>query len=543
MAIIDRYNQPLPDIADPDSWNGVFFDFIEDMIAQGWRVLGSGDGLNFENSGQKLAGAASGFMRAVTFAELVDGEIFTLDDGTNTPTVFEFDTVPDGVTGGNVVVDVSGDTTVEDVRDTIIAAINGVGVTLTLTALPASSSTTDRRDMVLLQNDVAGASGNTTSSETVVDTTFHLSDMTGGGSGGGGSGGVFHVFTSAQTPVTTFLLPSTPSGGTWGPTSSFDDLFGATWLRLATPVDADHYLEYLFQIHISGGGTGVTLTSAMCRGTQRFNAGAGQWTRPNVDTGTAIFLGTKRRAYTQIDHPVSAFHPSSQGGSHWVIGDKSLDYDFFYFTNRRAVTQGFAFGMFGRFRTTLGVARNDSSVDPDPYVQVATMELSGGSTSNDFFDSTFTQPDITAVTTTPERLEDRVLSQGNSEMVIASYCLDEPDAIADGYAGHYSVAFCPPAVGSSTASIRLLDWIHEDRNTLNSLCLPFVPVARVWNTTISIKFWKGVLKNTLLCWGGRGNQDQKGFRLEGQINAANRLSWGVFSLYWDNNEPPKVEPE
>lgn len=117
--------------------------------------------------------AATGSITTIAKASLVDAETFTLDDGVNTPTVFEFDVPPDGVTGGNVVVDISGDTTDDDVRDTIIAAINGVAA-LDITAGNGGAAT------VTLINDRGGTAGNTISSETVVNVGFILTDMTGG---------------------------------------------------------------------------------------------------------------------------------------------------------------------------------------------------------------------------------------------------------------------------------------------------------------------------------------------------------------------------
>ena len=63
-----------------------------------------------------------------------DGETFVIDDGTNPPVTFEYDTVPDGVTPGNVVVDISAATTNIDVADAIVAAVNGVGAGLEIDA-------------------------------------------------------------------------------------------------------------------------------------------------------------------------------------------------------------------------------------------------------------------------------------------------------------------------------------------------------------------------------------------------------------------------
>ena len=78
---------------------------------------------------------ASGTITAIAKASITDGQTFTLDDGLNTPTtVFEFDTVPDSVTPGNIQVDISADTPPIQVATRMLSAINGGGATLNLTA-------------------------------------------------------------------------------------------------------------------------------------------------------------------------------------------------------------------------------------------------------------------------------------------------------------------------------------------------------------------------------------------------------------------------
>ncbi len=88
-------------------------------------------------------------------ANYTDGQTFALIDATGQTITFEFDTVPNGVGGGNTAVDISGDTTADNVRDSIISAINGVGGTLLITAGIGGAGT------VSLTQDVGGSSGNT----------------------------------------------------------------------------------------------------------------------------------------------------------------------------------------------------------------------------------------------------------------------------------------------------------------------------------------------------------------------------------------------
>jgi len=118
---------------------------------------------------------ATGVIITPAFASLVDGETFTLDDGVNAPVVFEFDTVPNGVGGGNEVVDISSAITADDVRDVMVTAINAATVPLGITATPGPNP-----GEVLLTNNATGAQGNAVISDTVASGLFTTSGMAGG---------------------------------------------------------------------------------------------------------------------------------------------------------------------------------------------------------------------------------------------------------------------------------------------------------------------------------------------------------------------------
>jgi hypothetical protein len=116
-------------------------------------------------------------------ANLIEAETFTLDDGV-TALTFEFDGVagaPDGVVGGNIVVDVSGDTTADAIRDTIVTAINGAA-SFNISAVSDGAATVD------LTHLLGGTVGNTTSSDTVADAGFIVTNMAGGLDDGAFSG-------------------------------------------------------------------------------------------------------------------------------------------------------------------------------------------------------------------------------------------------------------------------------------------------------------------------------------------------------------------
>jgi hypothetical protein len=113
---------------------------------------------------------------AFTGADLVDGDIITLDDGTNPATTFEFD---DGLGGGvglgNVAVLFAPADTASDIRDALIAAINGVGL-LDIAASPG----TGLNPNVQLVNGTTGVAGNVAIIEVVTDPDLTVAGMAGG---------------------------------------------------------------------------------------------------------------------------------------------------------------------------------------------------------------------------------------------------------------------------------------------------------------------------------------------------------------------------
>jgi len=204
--------------------------------------------------------AATGTITTPAFASLLDSETFTLDDGINPAVVFEFDKVPDGVGGGNEVVDISSAVTADDVRDVMVTAINASTAPLGITAAPGPNP-----GEVLLTNTVTGSHGNVTITETVADGGFTVIGMAGGS-------GTPQEFAVQITNVGTYMVsafvfrvktPSTPGldkslfaddgGVLWGdsanayPTDRLDHLRGRIIAALAgPPVAAGRDLELTY---------------------------------------------------------------------------------------------------------------------------------------------------------------------------------------------------------------------------------------------------------------------------------------------------------
>lgn len=117
--------------------------------------------------------AATGSLTFPAGSLINDGETFTLNDGINSATVFEFNS-GGGVTGGNVGITYTGSETAAQIRDLARTAINGVGSTLRITASNLSSAG------LTLVNDVGGEAGNQLVTDTIADAGFTHTGMSGG---------------------------------------------------------------------------------------------------------------------------------------------------------------------------------------------------------------------------------------------------------------------------------------------------------------------------------------------------------------------------
>lgn len=161
----------------PTASVGLNFNFVVSENFNVNVIAASGDKIRIDSTETLVttpAVAATGLITCVAKANLVDGETFTLDDGT-APVVFEFDGVSgpaDGVTGGNVAVDVSAVSTDIEIAGVVASVINGSALGMV--------ATDNLNGTVGLVSDAVGTLGNTTSSETVLDAGFIVTDMTSG---------------------------------------------------------------------------------------------------------------------------------------------------------------------------------------------------------------------------------------------------------------------------------------------------------------------------------------------------------------------------
>jgi hypothetical protein len=125
--------------------------------------------------------AATGQLSVLHAASLDTGtgnDTFTLDDGlvANSPVTFEY--VKSGSpAAGNIAINIGASDSANSVRDKTVAAINGQGATLRITAAAGTGA------IVNLTNDFATSLGNQTITKNVNDPDFAVSGMAGGKGG------------------------------------------------------------------------------------------------------------------------------------------------------------------------------------------------------------------------------------------------------------------------------------------------------------------------------------------------------------------------
>ncbi len=349
------------------------------------------------------------------------------------------------------------------------------------------------------------------------------------GSTGTGPGGGYHVHNTAD-PLMQDDRYRVPYAGNWTNISVFPNYYGASWVRLATPADAPHYMEFLFRhTYTTASGSAPYMEVLFVKDPGRFDSGATAWMWPYLASGAqAVRLREDTYLYEEgaPSQKLSVWCPA-EGRLHYIIGDAIDDYDFLVWTHRKnPVVSGEVFMSFGRLRVVGGDKRSDGSDDPDPYVILSGFETSDSSTNHDWGTPTQGIFDVTINSNTPERFEDRVESAAataNAEFAVASYGLGDPGAGV--LAGHYDVALKPAAHTS---------WYTRDLNRLTG-SFENVPAAVVRDEGM-LWFFKGYVKNDLVYFAPT-NFDRPRIE-ELATGGGRRLAWGVLSVLWDDAQGP-----
>lgn len=166
---------------DPTSTSIMPYKIGDRIQIVGNRIAASSIVANTSETGEMVASmvinlfpglqAATGSITTIAGASHVDGETFTIHDGTTSYT-FEFDSNA-SVGGGNTAVSITGAPSADVMRDRIITAINGTAINITASNGGAG--------LVTLTHDTTGANGNRVITETVANAGFVVVGMRGGG--------------------------------------------------------------------------------------------------------------------------------------------------------------------------------------------------------------------------------------------------------------------------------------------------------------------------------------------------------------------------
>lgn len=117
---------------------------------------------------------ASSTITTTSGALITEGDMIVLDDGINEPLGFEFDSDATLVYANNIQIPYTGSETPDQIRDLIIASVNGVGDALKITASNGGVGT------VALLHDLEGTVGNTKLHDYTTPISFIVRDMRGG---------------------------------------------------------------------------------------------------------------------------------------------------------------------------------------------------------------------------------------------------------------------------------------------------------------------------------------------------------------------------
>lgn len=328
-----------------------------------------------------------------------------------------------------------------------------------------------------------------------------------------------------------------------------DGLAGASWRRIATPVGATHYREYLFthQWKFNQNTSRHIVNVYLARDATTFNAlGTAQRPPLPVDSSLYVCLAGNQNPFhsgtgSSATPAGAAFGPGAAGYAHWFIGDSSQDFDFLFWTTRS--TEQSIFRMFGQLRLTRTLADQIGEVDKDPYLYISTGSSSDsgsidvGRGTNYFF--RVANPnnfDPTARVESRSTTNQQYGEQGALEGLFISYGLYESGDAP--FAGTYSGAvwFNTPVGSSSPADpTSVMGGATVDGKSL----VMFNPmVGRATNEAIGgPEFFKGYIKGDLLAITTRFDdptqlEDETG---PNGSSTGRRLSAGYLHLLWEDN--------
>lgn len=301
---------------------------------------------------------------------------------------------------------------------------------------------------------------------------------------------------------------------------------GASWIRLATPVGAAVYQEYIWQLHYRSGLGDFS----------RFQVRV-SWLGFNGNDATAQLAPTATDARTIIGSRYPAdgntvdvgygipMMPSTAGSRcHWIIGDSAEDYDFLFITYRTGQPDG-AHTVVGRIALTQLFPHDVA--DPDPF-----FYLGGGSFTNGTGIDSFVahqSPGFcdsrNSSVVSPYKIED--VTPNTCPYGLAYYNKGTP---ADPRTGWYNMGIFYPTMFDEQ---HFFDGVREEKSD-KFLELPILMVGK--RDDSNLFFFKGIAKNKTLSFTSNNLDGQVPQVYETAVGSGKyRCHMGNFSMPWTSD--------
>lgn len=330
-------------------------------------------------------------------------------------------------------------------------------------------------------------------------------------------------------------------GNIWGfPYTS--GIAGASWIRLATPIDAEHYREYVFQSQwkTNQSSSRFVLVVYMTRDATAFAANGTEYEVPlPTDTSRYVAIAgwqnpkASGTGSSQSPNGVS-FSPGSNGYTHWFIGDKESDYDFTWWSTR--TSEQSIFRLFGQYRLQNLYADQIGDEDLDPYVIFNVGGTTEGSSVDVARGITYGfRPYETSPAEPVIRLESRVSSGSQvqeGQGIYATYGYwrsgDQPGA------GTYTVCMANSYVENNVLPTTFGLANHDGRSIVQFN--PVILRAGALSFISTPRFYKGRIKNDMIAISTRYD-DPAVLEDSGPGGVGRRISAGFLHLRWIDGQP------
>lgn len=291
---------------------------------------------------------------------------------------------------------------------------------------------------------------------------FENTGQTGGGSGVG-TGGGYHVINQAG------------AGANGMSNQTFN--VGSSWIRLASPLGAAVYREYLWVLDFRSGILLDDWRLLTTLDNPGFNSGGSAQTAPVAASSHFALAGNQVLAGTSTDF--RAWRPSTVPSTmHWILGDVNEEFSFIMITTRGGANAVFSCWGLDQIVNAQPGSNPPTTDDPDPHIHIVGHTTAGGNSQDCFafrgrmYDSLFNN--------TQGRFED-VTGSHNGGIFASSFLGEAQPSSPIG--GHYQYAFSMYEEGAtdfSFGSLGALPFVGKFGERPNNFIMRSEPIPRTY---------------------------------------------------------------